>query len=42
MDPTVDFHMGPSTVWLPTKTIFFVFSRRKKIRQVWNNLRVSK
>jgi len=35
---------GPSTVWLPTffKISSFVFSRRKKFIQVWNNLRVSK
>jgi len=47
----IDFHStffptsqwGTSTVWLPTffKTSSFVFSRRKKFIQFWNNLRVS-
>jgi len=34
---------GPSTVWLPIffKISSFVFSRRKKFIQVWNNLTVS-
>jgi len=29
----------PSTVWLPTffEMYYFVFSRRKKFTQVWNN-----
>jgi len=35
----------PSTVWLLVETFFkiyfFVFSRRTKFMQVWNNLRVS-
>ncbi len=32
------------TTWLPTffKISYFVFSKRKKFKQVWNNLRVSK
>jgi len=46
----IDFHImegkkwGTSTVWLSTffKISSFVFSRRKKFMQVWNNLRVSK
>jgi len=35
---------GPSTLWLPIffKISSFVFSRRKKFKKVWNNLRVSK
>jgi len=34
---------GLSTVWLPLffKISSFLFSRRKKFMQVWNNLRVS-
>jgi len=34
---------GPSTIWLAKffKISSFVFSRRKKFIQIWNNLRVS-
>jgi len=38
-------YWGPTTVWLPAfkkKISSFVFSTRKKLIQVWNNIRVSK
>jgi len=37
-------HWGPRPIWLPIffKISYFVFSKRKKFIQVWNNLRVSK
>jgi len=40
---TMEVNGAPSTVWLPifVKIYYFVFSRRQKLIQVWNNLRVS-
>uniref|UniRef100_A0A671L2M5 Collagen, type XI, alpha 2 n=1 Tax=Sinocyclocheilus anshuiensis TaxID=1608454 RepID=A0A671L2M5_9TELE len=41
--PLISIQWGSATVWLPTFfKISFVFSRKKKFIQVWNNLRVSK